>query len=65
MASVRNKVIRVLLLLSMAVLPAGVVQCEFDDGELEIDFDDWDYDYDGVHVDVWYDEWYDPWPCCW
>jgi hypothetical protein len=58
---------RVLLLLATAVCSAGFIQCDLEDGELEIELDDWDHDWDdgGFYVDVWGDEWYDPGPCCW
>jgi hypothetical protein len=67
-AALGDGVIKMLLVLTLGVLPIGFVQCDLDDGELEIEFDDWDRDWDDDHhhhVDVWYDEWYDPFYCCW
>ena len=72
MARLRNRGVRILLILSMGLLAGGDIECDLDDGELEIDldgirlYDDYYYDdyyYDEVYYeDVWYDPW---WGCCW
>ena len=72
MTRIRDGLTKVVMILALGVLPGGVVQCELDDGELEIDldgidvrFDDFDDDY--YHVDVVYDDYdWDPcYDCCW
>jgi len=57
MASIYRWMIRVLMVLSFAALPGGVIECDLEDGELEVDFDDFDFDEEDIEVDFWYD-WY-------
>ena len=52
------------MLLSLAVLPGSFIECDLEDGELDIDLDEIGFDFDddeGCCIDVWYD-WGDP--CC-
>ena len=72
MTRIRDGLAKVVMILTLAVLPGGVVQCELDDGELEIDLDGIDirfddFDDDDYYVDVFYDDYdWDPYyDCCW
>ena len=51
------------MILSLVVLPGSFIECDLEDGELDIDLDEIgvDFDDDGCCMDVWYD-WGDP--CC-
>ena len=64
MARIYHRIIRALMLLSLAVLPGSFIECDLEDGELDIDLDEIGFDFDddeGCCIDVWYD-WGDP--CC-
>ena len=50
MTRIYRHVIRLLMLLSFGMLPGGFVECDLEDGELELDFDD----LDDLYIDVWY-----------
>ena len=69
MASLQNKMLRMLLILAVGVLPFATVDCDLEDGEFDIDIDDWDrncggyYCDDGYYYEEYYydDYYYDPW----
>ncbi len=47
-----QKLFKALLIMSCATLPSSFIECDMEDGELEIDFDDIADDF---YIDVWYD----------
>jgi hypothetical protein len=62
MVKLRTYIIRGLMVLSFAALPGAGVECELDDGELEIDLDGIDLDFDhGHHYDFYYEDWFFWW----
>lgn len=65
MASLQKWIVRMLLVITVGVLPVATIDCDFDDGELDIDIDGW---HRHGHDDYWYndvyyyeDYYYEPW----
>jgi len=78
MATLRHRIAKVLLVLTVGVLPFAAVDCDLEDGELEFDIDGLgrhgydDYWYDDCYDDCWYeeeyyyyDDYYEPWDWWW
>jgi hypothetical protein len=68
MHTLRQRIMKTLMVLCCATLPGGFAECDFEDGELEIDFEgfhfDWDDDWDDCD-DCGWDFWLDWGDCCW
>jgi len=57
-----------LMIVSACLLTGSEIDCDWEDGEFEVDFDDFDFWDDGYIVEEYYyeDYYYDPWyDCCW
>ncbi len=54
MVRMHRWIVRVLMVLLLAAVPGGFIECDLEDGELEVDLDELDLD-DGVRVDLWYE----------
>lgn len=67
MRNLKNRICRALMAASCVVLPSTAIECEYDDDEIEIEFED-DYYYDDYYcVDSWWGGCYEPPVCytCW
>ncbi len=70
MWTIRQKLMRWMMILTMGSVAGTGVECDLEDGELEIDLPDLDLIYDDYYYgggyyyeEVYYDDvWY---PCCW
>lgn len=74
MTSLSNRIVRMLLILSVGIMPMATLDCDLEDGELEFDLDGWhgyghddywhdDYGYEEEYY--YYDDYYEPWDWWW
>ena len=65
MRGLYHRIIRLFMILSFGILPGSFVDCDWEDGEFKIDFDELELECDdcddGVIVDFWGGECVDCW----